>query len=168
MKINTSSEEALPGVLDDAGKEELYKKAAKEIRERLATLENGIIIPRMATVAAVMKQFMPHYLWCGFYFAEEKEMVAGPYQGTIACPNIPYSGVCGTAAKNEETLIVPNVHEFKGHVVCDERSNAEIVVPIRDKNGMVIAVFDVDSAEVGAFNEVDKKHLEELMPFLLE
>jgi L-methionine (R)-S-oxide reductase len=172
MKIKTSELDTKldieSSILDKAIKKTLYKKAIKEIKTRLAALEDGIIIPRMATATAVLKSLMPHYLWCGFYFAEEKEMVVGPYQGNIACPNISYKGVCGTAAKNKETLIVPNVHEFKGHIVCDERSNSEIVVPILDKNGMVIAVLDVDSDKKSAFDEVDKKYLERLMPFLLK
>src|SRR3989338_9898251 len=111
-------------VLSVQQKEELYKKAIKEIETRILTLEKGIIVPRMATIVAVLYEKMPHYLWCGFYFAEEKEMVIGPYQGTVACPNIGYSGVCGTSAKKKKTLIVPDVHEFKGHIVCDERSNS--------------------------------------------
>jgi len=154
--------------LDDATKKELYEKAALEIKTQLSTLEKGIIVPRMATVAAVMKKVMSHYLWVGFYFAEEKEMIAGPYQGSVACPNIAYTGVCGTAAKKKETLIVPDVHKFPGHIVCDERSNSEIVVPLLDDKGRLIAVFDVDSGDLAAFNEVDKEFLEKLMPILLE
>jgi L-methionine (R)-S-oxide reductase len=149
-------------------KQKLYEKAIAEIEERLSTLEKGIIVPRMATVSAVLKDVMPHYLWCGFYFAEEKEMIAGPYQGTVACPNIPYSGVCGTSAKKKETLIVPNVHEFPGHVVCDVRANSEIVIPILDDKGRLIAVLDVDSSEHSAFDEVDQKYLEKMMPILLD
>ena len=72
-------------------------------------------------------------------------MIIGPYQGTAACPNIAYSGVCGASAKKKETLVVPDVHKFPGHIPCDERSNSEIVVPLFDKQGRVIAVFDVDS-----------------------
>ena len=156
------------GKVEEINKEELYTKAIEEIKTQLITLEKGIIVPRMATVVAVMKQTFPYYLWCGFYFAEEKEMIAGPYQGNVACPNIAYTGVCGVAAKKKETLIVPDVHKFPGHIVCDERSNSEIVVPLLDKEGRLIAVFDVDSQDKNAFDETDKKFLEQLMPFLLE
>lgn len=154
--------------LDSDSKKELYEEAIAEIKERLATVENGIIVPRMATVTAVLKEKMPHYSWCGFYFAEENEMIIGPYQGKIACPNISYGGVCGASAKRKETVVVPDVHDFPGHIVCDENSKSEIVVPVRDARGMVIAVFDVDSTELNAFDEVDRKHLEQLMPLLLE
>ena len=149
-------------------KEQLYKEAIEEIKERLSTLEKGIIIPRMATMTAVLKNKLPHYFWCGFYFCEENELIVGPYQGTSACPNIEYSGCCGTSAKTKEPVVIPDVHAFPGHIECDPRSNAEIVVPILDKEGRVIAVFDVDSTEKNAFDEIDRKYLEELMPLLLE
>ena len=147
-------------------KRELYEKAIYEISERIKDVYS--VIPRMATVAAVLKNIMPHYFWCGFYFAEENEMIIGPYQGSCACPNISYGGVCGTAARKKETIIVPNVHEFPGHIACDERSNSEIVVPLISDREMVIAVFDVDSTELGAFDSVDKEYLEKIMPILLE
>jgi len=149
-------------------KEKMYEEAMEEIKDRLGTLEKGIIIPRMATMAAVLKNKLPHYFWCGFYFCEENELIVGPYQGTSACPNIEYSGVCGTSATKKEAVVVPNVHEFPGHVECDPRSNSEIVIPLLDKEGRVIAVFDVDSTELNAFDEVDQKYLEQLMPLLLE
>lgn len=147
-------------------KNELYTDALKEIKERVKKVES--VVPRMATVASVLKNSMPHYFWCGFYFAEENEMIIGPYQGTTACPSIAYSGVCGTSAKKKETLVVPDVHNFPGHIACDERSKAEIVVPVKDAQGRVIAVFDVDSSEVGAFDNIDKQYLEIIMPILLE
>ncbi|MFH1425553.1 MAG: GAF domain-containing protein [archaeon] len=149
-------------------KERLYEEAFSEIKTRLATLEKGIIIPRMATVTAVLKNKIPYYFWCGFYFCEESELVVGPYQGTSACPNIAYSGCCGTSATKKESVIIPNVHEFPTHIICDPRSNAEIVVPLLDKEGRVIAVFDVDSTEINAFDETDREHLERIMPILLE
>ena len=147
-------------------KREMYERAFNEIRERVVDVES--VVPRMATVVAVLKNTMPYYFWAGFYFAEENEMIIGPYQGTSACPNIAYTGVCGTSAKKKETVIVSNVHEFPGHIACDERSNSEIVVPLFDNAGRVIAVFDVDSSELNAFDEVDKEFLEKLMPLLLE
>ena len=147
-------------------KKEMYEQALAEIKDRVKEVDS--IIPRMATVASVLKNAMPHYFWCGFYFAEEEEMIIGPHQGTTACPNIAYSGVCGTSAKKKETIIVPDVHNFPGHIACDERSQSEMVIPIMDDKGRVIAVFDVDSSQKAAFDEIDKKYLEELMPILLE
>lgn len=154
--------------IDDDTKRKLYERALEEIKVQIDTLEKGIIVPRMATIVAVLKDIMPHYLWCGFYFAEENEMIIGPYQGRIACPNIPYTGVCGTAARKKAPLVVPDVEKFPGHIVCDERAKSEIVIPIKDGKGRVIGVFDVDSDIKGAFNEIDIKYLQKLTPILLE
>mgnify|MGYP001571622122 FL=1 len=98
------------GVPSAALKKSLYEGALAEIKERVMEVDS--IVPRMATMASVLKNTMPHYFWCGFYFAEENEMIIGPYQGSTACPNIAYTGVCGTSAKKKETVIVRNVHEF--------------------------------------------------------
>ena len=147
-------------------KKELYEKAITEIKERNKDIDS--LVPKMATVAAVLKNTIPYYIWCGFYFAEENEMIVGPYQGNVACPNIAYSGVCGESAKKKDTVIIPDVHKFPGHIVCDERSNAEIAVPITDKEGRTIGVFDVDSSELNAFDEVDKEYLEKIMKLLVE
>ena len=155
-------------VVPNAGKKkELYEESLEEIKERVKDVDS--IVSRMATIVSVLRTKMPHYFWCGFYFAEEGEMVIGPYQGSTACPNISYEGVCGTSAKKKDTMIVPNVHDFPGHIACDERSNSEIVVPLLDERGMVIAVLDVDSTELDAFDKVDRDFLEKyIMPILLE
>ena len=161
--------EETPAVVlpDVATKKRLYEHALREIKERVKDVDS--VVSRMATVVSVLKNKMPHYFWCGFYFAEEGEMVVGPYQGSTACPNISYDGVCGVSAKNKKSLIVPDVHKFPGHIVCDERSNSEIVVPLIDKRGMVIAVLDVDSSEFDAFDEFDRNFLEKkIMPILFE
>ncbi len=147
-------------------KEALYQRAIEEIKQRLH--HTAGIVPRMATVAAVLKNTMPHFFWCGFYFAEEEELVIGPYQGTSACANIAYSGVCGTAAKKKETVVVGDVHKFPGHIPCDEASQSEIVVPIMDEDGRVIGVFDVDATTVNAFDAVDQRYLEQIVPTVLE
>ncbi|MDO8508755.1 MAG: GAF domain-containing protein [Nanoarchaeota archaeon] len=154
------------GVPSSELKKSLYNKAIIEIRDRVKDVES--VVPRMATVTSVLKNTLPHYFWCGFYFAEEEEMIIGPYQGSTACPNISYSGVCGTSAKKKKTVIVPDVHKFPGHIACDERSRSEIVVPLKDSQGRVIAVFDVDSTHVNAFDKIDQEYLEQIMPLLLE
>jgi GAF domain-containing protein len=92
------------------------------------------------------------------------ELVIGPYQGTPGCGRIPWGrGVCGTAWATGETQLVPDVHAFEGHIACDSRSESEIVVPVRDSAGRVVAVFDVDSFRAGSFDEVDREELEELL-----
>ena len=149
-----------------ADKEFLYKKAIREIKENIKKADS--LVPRMATVAAVLKDNLPYYLWCGFYFAEEDEMVVGPYQGTTACPTISYNGVCGASAKKRQTIIVPDVHKFPGHIVCDERSNSEIVVPIVDKEKRLLGVLDVDSSKFNAFDKTDEMYLKKIIEILLE
>ena len=148
-------------------KRKLYETAIKEIKERVKDI--GGAVERMATVAAVLKDHIPYYFWCGFYFAEKKEMIIGPYQGSPACPNISYDGVCGQSAQKGETLIISDVHIFPGHIACDIKSNSEIVVPLFDRKKRLIAVLDVDSTEKSAFDDIDKEILEnEIMPILLE
>lgn len=147
-------------------KVEQYRKAIAEMQERMNKVDG--IIPRMATVAAVLKQTFDHFIWVGFYFAEDSEMIVGPYQGLAACPNISYEGVCGAAMKRKNTVIVPNVHKFPGHIVCDPNSNSEITVPLFDPDKHLIGVLDIDSENYEAFDEVDKKYLEMIIPILFE
>lgn len=98
--------------------------------------------------------------WAGFYLLEENSLVLGPFQGKPACIEIPLGrGVCGTAALRDETLLVPNVHDFPGHIACDGASNSEIVIPIHN-SGAVIGVLDIDSPVFDRFTEEDKAGLE--------
>ena len=106
----------------------------------------------------------PRFFWCGFYEVDPKkpdELVVGPYQGTLGCLRIAFGkGVCGACAAKRETIIVPDVHKFPGHIACDSRSNSEIVVPVFDATGALVAVLDVDSTEFTAFDEIDARGLE--------
>lgn len=136
------------------------------------------LIANMANVVAAIHQTF-HFWWTGFYLVKEKdkspitndqsqmtnELVLGPFQGPIACTRIPFGkGVCGTAWKNGETLIVPDVHLFPGHIACSSESNSEIVVPIRH-NGEIIAVLDIDSKDYNAFDAIDRQYLEQISLF---
>ncbi len=147
-------------------KEQLYKKTLKELKIKLDGVDG--IIPRMSTVTAVLKNTIPYFFWCGFYFAEEDKLVIGPYQGASACANIEYSGVCGTSVRKKETIVVPDVHKFPGHIVCDERSKSEIVIPLIDGEDRVIGVFDVDSKEFNSFDKTDRKYLEKIAQLVFE
>lgn len=122
---------------------------------------------RMATISAMLAAAFPHFLWTGFYVVDphrRDELVVGPYQGSLGCLRIAFGrGVCGTAAARGETQIVPDVEAFPGHIACDSRSRSEIVVPVLDASGRLIAVFDVDSAELAAFDESDAKGLETIL-----
>lgn len=118
---------------------------------------------RMAVVAGMLAQSFPHFFWTGFYRvdpARPRELVLGPYQGTLGCLRIPFGkGVCGAAAERRETVIVEDVHAFPGHIACDSRSASEIVCPVFDRAGQLIAVLDVDAEVPAAFDREDARGL---------
>jgi GAF domain-containing protein len=124
-------------------------------------------VARMATVSSMLADAFEDYFWTGFYVvdpARERELVVGPYQGTLGCLRIAFGrGVCGTAAETGRTQIVEDVHAFPGHIACDGRSESEIVVPVFDGEGRLIAVFDVDATRKAAFDAVDAEALERLL-----
>lgn len=120
---------------------------------------------RYATTVSLLKAaFGDRFFWCGFYEVDPlkpRELVVGPYQGTLGCLRIPFGkGVCGAAALARETIIVPDVHAFPDHIACDSRSNSEIVVPVFDSTGALAAVLDVDSTDFSAFDQRDAHGLE--------
>ena len=147
----------LPAYMLIMTKAEIYTQTAKEIAAVLDGETNNVA--RMATVSCLLSEAFEHYFWTGFYVVDPdkpEELVVGPYQGTLGCLRIPFSrGVCGAAAKTQEVLIVKDVHEFPGHIACDVRSASEIVVPVYAPDGSLFAVFDVDSSEIGSFDEID-------------
>lgn len=120
------------------------------------------VIAKMANVAAALHQTFGFW-WTGFYRVVDDELVLGPFQGPVACMHIPFGrGVCGTAWQRQETIIVPNVHKFAGHIACSSESKSEIVVPVI-RDGKVIAVLDIDSAEYNTFDDTDKTYLEQII-----
>jgi GAF domain-containing protein len=146
-------------------KAERYAEVAEEIAAVLAGEPNRTA--RMATVAAMLAATFEHFFWTGFYLVDPdkpQELVVGPYQGTLGCLRIPFGrGVCGTAAATRELQLVPDVHAFAGHIACDSRSASEIVAPVFDAAGRLIAVFDVDSEAPAAFDNVDREWLERIL-----
>ena len=122
-------------------------------------------IAGMANMAAALAQTFG-FFWVGFYRVIGDKLVLGPFQGPIACTRIAFGkGVCGTAWKHAETVIVPDVDAFPGHIACNSASRSEIVVPVK-ADGEVIAVLDIDSDRLGAFDEVDQRYLEQLVALL--
>src|SRR5471032_2486438 len=134
-----------------------YAQTAVEIAAVLEGEPN--LTARMATVAAMLAQSFEGFFWTGFYVVDPDrpdELVVGPYQGTLGCMRIAFGkGVCGTAAAERRTVIVPDVEAFPGHIACDSRSRSEIVVPVFGPGGALIGVFDVDATEPAAFDETD-------------
>ncbi len=148
-----------------AAKGERYAAVAEEIAAVLDGEPNRVA--RMATVASMLAASFEHYFWTGFYVVDpdkDRELVVGPYQGTLGCLRIAFGrGVCGAAAATGQTQLVPDVHAFPGHIACDGRSASEVVVPVFDKAGELIAVFDVDATEPAAFDQIDADWLERIL-----
>lgn len=144
-------------------KSERYKEIIPQILSVINDEANATA--NMANITAALKQTFNYYSWVGFYLYDKtsNELVLGPFQGKIACTRIAIGrGVCGTAFQKNETIVVPDVHQFPGHIFCDGDSKSEIVVPIM-KNGNVYGVLDVDSYEYNSFDEIDKINLELLI-----
>ena len=123
-------------------------------------------IAKMANVAAVLHETFGFW-WTGFYRVVGDELVLGPFQGPVACMHIPFGkGVCGTAWKRNETVVVPDVEQFPGHIACSSASRSEIVVPVHGADGGVTAVLDIDSDRLATFDEEDKVWLERIVTLL--
>ena len=145
-------------------KQETYARVSKEI---LSVLEDETDdIARMATISCLLHEAFDNRIWTGFYITDphkDKELVVGPYQGSLGCLRIPFDkGVCGAAASTRETQIVDDVHDFPGHIACDSRSVSEIVVPVL-RDDRVIAVLDIDSDLPSQFDDSDREALEDLI-----
>lgn len=148
-----------------ADKAARYAEVAVEVASVLDGETN--LTARMATVASMLANSFDHYFWTGFYVvdpAKPRELVVGPYQGTLGCLRIAFGrGVCGAAAETGQTQLVEDVHAFPGHIACDGRSQSEIVVPVFDPAGNLLAVFDVDSDQPAAFDAVDQQGIEAIL-----
>lgn len=126
-----------------------------------ATLDD---IALMSTINSVLANRFPHFFWTGFYRVCGDRLVVGPYIGTVGCLQIEFGrGVCGTAAQRRETVVVPDVTKFPGHIACDPNSKSEIVVPVLGPDNSLIAVLDVDSDQLNAFDEEDGRGLERIV-----
>jgi GAF domain-containing protein len=142
---------------------ETYERVTQEIE---ATLEGETdLLAAMVTVVCLLHQAFDTYFWTGFYRRVASDrLLIGPYQGTLGCLHISFDrGVCGACARTRQTIIVPDVHKFPGHIACDPNSKSEIVVPVFDRSGELVAVFDVDSDEYDAFDQVDQRYLEHIL-----
>jgi len=146
-------------------KEHIYIDIAEQIK--VVTAEENNIIARMATVSCLLSEAFPDFFWTGFYLVDEEkpdELVIGPYQGSLGCLRIAFGrGVCGAAAASGQTQLVDNVHDFPGHIACDNRSLSEIVVPVFNQAQALIAVLDIDSEKPANFDQTDRRYLEQIM-----
>ncbi|MEL7119302.1 MAG: GAF domain-containing protein [Bacteroidota bacterium] len=151
--------------LEDKEKEMAYIEASKAIKLVLEG-ENNMIV-KMSTINCLLKTHLPYFYWVGFYCVNGSKLTVGPYQGTLGCIHIDIGkGVCGQSAAKKETLIVQDVsvlEEGEDHITCDPNSQSEIVVPVLDHQGELLAVFDVDSTLKNSFNEIDQLYLEQII-----
>ena len=140
----------------------------EELNVQLRALTDGVLHPtaNLANAAALLWQTLPQLNWAGFYLREGDLLVLGPFQGKPACIEIPFGrGVCGTAAAENRSVLVPDVHAFPGHIACDANSRSELVVPLR-QGGQVVGVLDLDSPVTGRFTEEDRVGLERFAQIL--
>jgi GAF domain-containing protein len=142
-----------------------YGRLKKQLEELLKDKPNAVAA--MATVVAVLHHKMGHFFWTGFYLLDKGELIVGPYQGSLACIRLKKeTGVCWAGVIRRETIVVPDVHAFPGHIACDSRSRSEIVVPLFSQNGEVVGVLDVDSKEYGSFDEQDAGGLRQIVDLI--
>ncbi len=142
-------------------KQKDYELVIKQLRALLEGESNKIA--NLANASALLNQFLNEVNWVGFYLMEDDELVLGPFQGLPACVRIPLGkGVCGTAAQNQRTERIEDVHAFPGHIACDAASQSEIVVPMV-KDGKLLGVLDIDSPIKKRFDEIDQQYLEEFV-----
>ncbi len=153
--------------MDRAGQ---YADLKVEI-ESIVAGETSMTARYASAACLIAEAFRPRFFWTGFYIVDPLkpfELVVGPYQGTLGCLRIPFcKGVCGIAAETCETIIVPDVEKFDGHIACDSKTRSEIVVPVFGADGQLAAVLDVDSEQLDAFDQIDRSGLEAICSRLL-
>jgi len=142
-------------------KDEKYRLLTKQISALIEGETDSVAV--MANVCAAIHEAMG-FFWTGFYRVKDGELVLGPFQGPVACMHIGFGrGVCGMAWKQRETIVVPDVEQFPGHIACSSLSRSEIVVPVFSEDGEVQAVLDIDSKELATFDDIDRQYLEEIV-----
>ena len=146
--------------MEASSKQGRYGRVYDQLKDLVVKSNNPIA--RMATIAAVLSHKFDYFFWCGFYRLEGEELIVGPYQGPVACQILKGGGVCWASLNEKRSIVVPDVHQFPGHIACDSRSNSEIVVPVFDAAGIIKAVLDVDSSQLNSFDEIDRINLEKI------
>lgn len=146
--------------------EERYRLLVSQIKSLLMKEDN--LISNLSNFTAIIKDTFDKISWVGFYLFNGEKLYLGPFQGKVACTNIEIGkGVCGTAARKRETIIVADVDKFPGHIACDSSSKSEIVIPLI-QTGKLLGVLDIDSYELNSFGIIDKNYLEEICKFLCD
>jgi GAF domain-containing protein len=148
--------------MDNKKKQGRYERMYNQLKELLVKTDDPYA--RMSSIIAVLHHKMDYFFWTGYYFLKNNKLVVGQYQGPVACQELAKdTGVCWAGINEQKAIVVPDVEEFPGHIACDSRSKSEIVVPLKDKQGNIIGVLDVDSNEYNQFNEVDEEYLTKIL-----
>jgi len=144
-----------------------YQRLNAQLKDLFKSTEN--MMSRLATVEAILHHKIKYFSWTGIYLLVDGELLVHSYQGPVACQKLAKDkGVCWAAINQKETIIVADVHNFSGHIACDSATNSEIVLPLKDKEGNIIGVFDIDSRDYNSFNEIDAEELEKILNMVLQ
>lgn len=144
-------------------KQKRYQRLYTQISDLIEKSSNNPL-SNMATIIAVLHHKMKYFFWTGFYMLQDGKLQVGPYQGSLACINLAQdTGICWAAINSKKTLVVDDVEAFPGHIACDSRSKSEIVIPLKNKEGEITGVMDVDSSSLNSFDEVDAEWLEKIV-----
>jgi len=152
-------------IMDSKKKSGRYDRIYNQLEELLKKTEDPIC--RMATINAVLHHKMENFFWTGFYLLKDGELRVGPYQGPVACQILELNkGVCWAAINQGNSIVVPDVEKFPGHIACDSRSKSEIAIPLKKTDGSIAGVMDIDSKELSNFDEEDALHLERIVSLI--
>ncbi|MCB2196146.1 MAG: GAF domain-containing protein [Bacteroidetes bacterium] len=148
--------------MDNKKKQGRYERIYTQLKELLVKTDDPFA--RMSSIIAVLHHKMDYFFWTGYYFLKDGKLIVGQYQGPVACQELAKdTGVCWAGINEKKAIVVPDVEKFPGHIACDSRSKSEIVIPVKDNQGNIIGVLDVDSNEYNQFNEVDEEYLTEIL-----
>ncbi|HAF31199.1 MAG TPA: histidine kinase [Bacteroidales bacterium] len=148
--------------MDKKKKQGRYERIYKQLEELLQKTNDPFA--RMSSIIAVLHNKMEYFFWTGFYFLKDDKLIVGQYQGPVACQELKKdTGVCWAGINQKRAIVVPDVEQFPGHIACDSRSKSEIVIPLKNKEGNIIGVLDVDSNEYNQFDEVDEMELSKIL-----
>lgn len=151
--------------MESKKKEGRYQRIYKQLEKLMTTCADEEA--RMASIIAVLHHKMDYFFWTGFYRLHRGELIVSKYQGPVACMLLKKdTGVCWASIHQKESVVVPDVHTFPGHIACDSRSQSEIVIPLKSKTGDIIGVLDVDSKDLNSFDEIDRIHLEKILSLI--
>jgi len=151
--------------MNKSKKVQRYERLYKQLKDLLQPHDNPTAA--MATIAAVLHHKFDYYFWTGFYILTHGELIIGPYQGPVACIKLKKdTGVCWAGINEKKSVVVSDVHQFPGHIACDSRSKSEIVVPLKNKDGEITGVLDVDSKDLGSFDDADRVGLEKILTLI--